>query len=168
MPAPVIDSPRTRSMNSWPSPVKSAGRGSSSSTFSWASTSVPAATSPTSGMWRVGRSSAAGVVEPGSDLTSMARGLVGVAPEVAEALEAGQVGVDGGRGREPHRLADLAHRRRVAAVAGVGDDAVEDPLLALGEFGIGHACSFRRDEVGRSAWCPADEVGAAERVFVSL
>ncbi len=66
MPASIIESPRTRSMNSSPSPVKSDGSGSTSSTFSWASTSVPAATSPTSGTWTTGRRSRSDAPEVGS------------------------------------------------------------------------------------------------------
>ena len=41
--------PRTVNMKSVPEPVKSSGSGKSSSTFSWARTPTPAATSPTSG-----------------------------------------------------------------------------------------------------------------------
>ena len=69
--------PRTRNMNRSPSvPVKSDGTGSTSSTFSCASTSVPAATSPTSGTCRTGRRSMA-APEDGSYRISMARGFVG-------------------------------------------------------------------------------------------
>jgi len=50
MPASIIESPRTFNMKSSPSPVKSIGSGTRSSTFSCASTLTPAATSPTSGM----------------------------------------------------------------------------------------------------------------------
>ena len=77
MPASIIESPRTRRMKRSPSPVRSAGTGSVSSMFSWASTSVPAATSPTTGTWRTGRRST-GAPESGSKRTSMARGFVGL------------------------------------------------------------------------------------------
>ena len=63
-------------MKSCPSPVKSSGSGRSSSTFSCASTSVPAATSPTRGTCVVGRRWRA-APDSGSHLTSMARGLLG-------------------------------------------------------------------------------------------
>ncbi len=66
-----------------------------------------------------------------------------VSPQVALALEDGQVGVDGrGRG-EPHHLADLADRRRVAAVPDRLGDAVED-LFSLGAQDLGHPASVRR------------------------
>ena len=64
-------------------------------------------------------------------------GLGRVAAQVALALEHGQVGVDGRGGGEADRLADLAHRRRVAAVADRLGDAVED-LLPLGAQYLGH------------------------------
>jgi hypothetical protein len=76
MPASIMESPRTLSMNRSPSPVKSAGSGNTSSTFSWAKTLVPAATSPTSGTCRTGRRSMA-ASELGSHRTSIARGFVG-------------------------------------------------------------------------------------------
>ncbi len=76
IPASIMDSPLTLSMKSSPSPVRSAGRGMTSSTFSLASTPVPAATSPTSGTWQTGRRSMM-APEPASHRTSMALGLVG-------------------------------------------------------------------------------------------
>jgi hypothetical protein len=63
----------------------------------------------------------------------MARGP----PQISLALKHGQVGMDGGGGREADRLADLAHRWRVAAIPdGIGD-AVQN-LLALGAEYLGH------------------------------
>src|SRR4029079_3590927 len=64
-------------------------------------------------------------------------GLRGVAPEEAEALEAGEVGVDGARAREPDRLADLPHARGVAPVAEGRLDEVEDLSLLAAERGAG-------------------------------
>ena len=104
--------------------------------FSWASTSVPAATSPTRGTWRTGRRSTA-APELGSQRTSMARGLVGSRTQVAEALEGGEVGVHRRGGGEADRLADLAHRRRVAPVALVLLDDLEDLALTGGDV-LGH------------------------------
>ena len=60
-------------------------------------------------------------------------GLRGVAPEVALVLEGGEVGVDRGARREPDGLADLTHARRVAALADLGVDELEDLALAFGE-----------------------------------
>ena len=123
-------------MNSSPSPVKSAGTGSSSSTFSSASTSVPAATSPTSGTWRTGRRSIDGArvrVPPHLDGTRLGR----VAAQVAEALQRVEVAVHRGRGREADGLADLADRRRVAALAHLQLDEVEHLALAGGDLGPG-------------------------------
>ena len=136
-PASIIESPRTRSMNRSPSPVKSAGRGSVSSMFSWASTSVPAATSPTRGTWRTGRRST-GAPEVASKRTSMARGLVGSRRRKPSFCRVARWAwtVDGRR--EAHRLADLAHRRRVAPVALVLLDDLEDLPLAGGERDVGH------------------------------
>ena len=136
MPASIIESPRTRSMNSSPSPVKSAGTGSSSSTFSSASTSVPAATSPTSGTWRTGRRSMAapGVrVPPHLDRAGLGR----VAAQEAETLQRVQVAVHRRRRREADGLADLAHRRRVAALAHLELDEVEHLALAGRDLGPG-------------------------------
>ena len=42
-----------------------------------------------------------------------------------------------GGGREPHRLADLAHRRRVALLALMGSDEVENLSPLAGELGVG-------------------------------
>ena len=73
-------------------------------------------------------------------------GLGRVPAQVALPLEHGEVGVDGGRGGQSDRLADLADRRRVAAVADRLGDAVED-LLPLGAQYLGHGslrCPVRR------------------------
>ena len=45
--------------------------------------------------------------------------------------------MDGGRRREVDRLGDLAHRRRIAALAEGRGDVVDDPLLASGVV-LGH------------------------------
>ena len=119
MPASIIESPRTRSMNRSPSPVKSAGSGQHLLDV------------------LLGQDVGAGgdvaderdvAHRPALDDGARRRvaadldgaGLGGVAPQVAEALERGEVVVHGGGRGEPHGLADLAHRRRVAAVAQVG------------------------------------------------
>ena len=68
-------------------------------------------------------------------------GLGRVPGEVALALEHGQVGVDGGRGGEPDRLADLAHRGRIAPLPLAVGDEVED-LLPLPAQDLGHRVSF--------------------------
>jgi hypothetical protein len=57
-------------------------------------------------------------------------GLGGVAPQVAPLLESGQVGVHRRRRGQAHRLTDLAHRRRVAALAHVLFDDLEDLSLS--------------------------------------
>src|ERR1700754_3907544 len=44
--------------------------------------------------------------------------------------------VDGRRRRQPDRLADVAHRRRVAVLGRVALDEVEDLLLALGQVQV--------------------------------
>ena len=136
-PASIIESPRTRSMNRSPSPVKSAGSGRSSSTFCCASTSAPAATSPTRGTWRTGRRSSA-APELGSHRTSMARGLAGsrrrnpIFWRVARCV----CTVDGEV--RPDGLADLADRRRIAPVTHVRLDDLEDLALASGQGDLGH------------------------------
>ena len=56
----------------------------------------------------------------------------------SRAAERVEVAVHGRRRGEPDRLADLAHRRRVAAVAGLGLDELEDVALAGGESLVGH------------------------------
>ena len=56
------------------------------------------------------------------------------------ALERGQVGVDGGRRREPDRLADLPHRRRIALLPQVQGDEIQD-FAALAAQGLGHGLS---------------------------
>ena len=117
-------------------PVKSSGRGKSSSTFSWASTPVPAATSPTRGTWRTG---------PGIDDGLGGRvvadldgpGLGGVPAQVPLALEHGQMGVDRRRRGEADRLADLADRRGIAPLPHRLGDEVQN-LLALAAQCLGH------------------------------
>src|SRR5690606_17432427 len=66
------------------------------------------------------------------DLEGPGRG--GVAPEVAPALQGGEVGVHGGGGGEADGLADLAHRRRVAVLARVPLDDLEDLSLAVRQW----------------------------------
>ena len=71
----------------------------------------------------------------------MARGLVGSRSQHAELLEVRQMRVNGGGRGQPDRLADVAHRRRIAVVADVALDEVEDLLLSLGEVQLDHADS---------------------------
>src|SRR4029079_14746986 len=80
-------------------------------------------------------------------------GLRGVAPEEAEALEAGEVGVDGARAREPDRLADLPHARGVAPVAEGRLDEVEDLSLLAAERGAGVGHRWRSPCVERAFLC---------------
>jgi hypothetical protein len=56
-----------------------------------------------------------------------------VAPQVSGPLEVGQVGVDGRRRGEPHRLADLAHGGRIPVRVHVADDELVDLSLTLRE-----------------------------------
>ncbi len=105
-----------------------------SSTFSAASTPVPAATSPTSGTLRTGRRSMTGAgarLERDLDRTGLAR----VAAEVALVLQRREVGVHGGRRRQPDGLADLPDARRVALLPGLRVDELEHLALAGGEPG---------------------------------
>ena len=60
----------------------------------------------------------------------MARGLVGSRRMKPEPLERVEVGVDGRRGRETDRLADLADRRRIAPFGDLRLDEDEDLSLA--------------------------------------
>ena len=54
-----------------------------------------------------------------------------IAPQQPDLLEVGQMRVHRRGRREPDRLADVAHRRRIAVLRGVLLDEVEDLLLAL-------------------------------------
>ena len=148
-------------MNRSPSPVKSAGRGSSSSTFSCASTSVPAATSPTSGTWRAGRRSIA-APDDGSHRTSMARGLVGSRRRKPSRCRVfrWEWTVDGEV--RPDGLADLTDRRGIAAVADVLLDDLEDLALAVGEHDVGHG-GHRTDVRPRRVKHPFDLGSALAR-----
>ena len=119
-----------------------------SSTFSAARTPVPAATSPRRGTLRTGRRSMA-VPVLGSSATSMARGLRGVAAEVALVLQRREVGVHGRGRRQADGLADLAHARRIALLARLGVDELEHLPLAGGQAGrsaasggLGAACAL--------------------------
>ena len=62
-------------------------------------------------------------------------GLRGVAGEVALVLQGREVRVDRGARREADGLADLPDARRVAAVADLGVDELEDLALAGGQIG---------------------------------
>ena len=64
--------------------------------------------------------------------------LGGVAAQVAEALQRAQVAVHRRRRGEADRLADLAHRRRIAAVADLLFDEHQHLALAAGELLRGH------------------------------
>ena len=68
--------------------------------------------------------------------------LAGVAADEAPVLEGGQVGVDGRRGGEADRRADLADRRWIAALSGLGVDELKDLLLSLAEPCLGHGAFF--------------------------
>ena len=77
--------------------------------------------------------------------------LGGVAPQEPEALEVGEVSVDGRGRRESNGRADLAHGRRVAVLCGVVVDEREDLALArreLGGGGIGVRTHVRRLDRG--------------------
>ena len=69
-------------------------------------------------------------------------GLAGITVEEAAVLEGGQVRVDGRRGGEADRRADLADRRWIAALAGLGVDELKDLLLSLAEPCLGHGAFF--------------------------
>ena len=60
-----------------------------------------------------------------------------IAHEVASVFEVVEVGLDSCRGLQADRLADLTHRRGVAPVVLMLDDAVEDFSLSSGEC-VGH------------------------------
>src|SRR5215204_3282159 len=47
--------------------------------------------------------------------------------------------MNGGRGREPDRLSDVAHGRRIAVLADIALDEVEDLLLTLREVQLDHS-----------------------------
>ena len=96
--------------------------------FSSARTGSPAATSPTKRQPGTAQR-LLGLVDQELDRARLRR----VAPQEADLLEVRQVRVHRGGGVEPDRLADLAHRRRVAGLRRVLADVVEDLLLALGQ-----------------------------------
>jgi len=56
-----------------------------------------------------------------------------VTTQVPLVLERGEVRVHGGRGREAHGLADLAHARRVTTAPDLAIDELEHLALALGQ-----------------------------------
>jgi hypothetical protein len=58
-------------------------------------------------------------------------GLRGIPLDDAEALQLGEVRVHSGGGMKSHRLADLPDRGRIAVLAEVAADVVEDLPLAL-------------------------------------
>ena len=59
--------------------------------------------------------------------------------QIAELLESGEVGVNGGRAVQADRLGDLTNRRRVAALAHALVNELENAALAVGELVFGHA-----------------------------
>ena len=61
--------------------------------------------------------------------------LVGVALQVAEFLQRGEVVVHRGRRRQPDGLANLAHRRGISALAHAVFDVDENLALTIGESG---------------------------------
>ena len=80
-----------------------------------------------------------------------ARGLAGSRREEPEALEVGEVCVDGRGRRESYGRADLAHGRRVAVLCGVVVDEREDLALARCELrggGFGMRTHVRRVDPG--------------------
>ena len=76
------------------------------------------------------RIAADGVADRAVEQLDRAR-LGRVAPQQADPLEVRQVRMHRRRRREPDRLPDVAHRRRIAVPRRVPADEVEDLLLAL-------------------------------------
>ena len=68
-------------------------------------------------------------------------GFGGVAAQIAQLFEGLQMRVDGRSGGEADGLTDLPHRRRVAALAQLLLDHVEDALLTGGQIRC-HGSSF--------------------------
>ena len=66
-----------------------------------------------------------------------------VAPQQSRALEVGEMRVNGRRRRQPDRLADLAHRRRIAVPVDVLDEEVPDLLLSACQLDVAHDASPR-------------------------
>ena len=136
-PASIIESPRTRRTNSPSSPPASGGTSTYSSMFSSARIGSPAATWPTSGRprgrpaadarsWTVSRTPRDRAVEQ-LDRARLRR----IAPQQPGLLEVREVRVHRRRRGQADRLADVAHRRRIAVLRRVPLDEVEDLLLAL-------------------------------------
>ena len=76
--------------------------------------------------------------------TSMARGALGVAPQVAELLELRELVGDAGEAGQADGVADFAHGRRVAVVRHGALDGFQDLLLPDGEaLGGRAACGLR-------------------------
>jgi hypothetical protein len=128
--------------------------------FSSASTGAPAATEPTTGSrrprrppgppsrpCRARRRDAADRAIEQLDGARLGR----IAAQQAGLLEVRQVRVDGRGGRQPDRLADVAHGGRIAVARRVLLDELEDLLLALGEVHGGG--SLRGFSAGRSNVC---------------
>src|SRR5213079_3167416 len=106
--------------------------------FSSARTGCPAATWPTSGR-PLGRTMLRTLSAAGRSVQQLdGPGLGRIAPQQADLLQVGQVGMDGGRRGQTHRLPDVANRGRIAVLRGVALDEVEDLLLALREVEIDH------------------------------
>jgi hypothetical protein len=83
-------------------------------------------------------------------------GLGRITPQQPDALQVGQVGMDGRRGGQADCLADVAHGRRVPVLRRVALDELEDLLLSLGQV---HAVNSFSGSA-RSA--------SVEHVFVNL
>ena len=134
MPASIIESPRTRSMNSSPSPVKSAGHrqqlldvllGEHVGAGGDVADERHVAHRPPL------HHGARSWVPADLDGPRLGR----VAAEVAEALQRVEVAVHRRRRGQPDGLTDLADRGRVAAVAHLLLDEVEHLALAGGDLG---------------------------------
>ena len=113
MPASIIESPRTRSMKSWPSPVKSSGSGQRLLDV-LGREDAGAGGDVADERDVADRAALDGRAGVGLEQISIARGLRGVAAEVALVLQRREVRVHRGARREADGLADLAHARRVA------------------------------------------------------
>ena len=136
IPALIIESPLTRSRNSSPPRESGSGTARYSSMFSSASSGPPAATSPTSGsLCDVGlRDRRRLRLAAQLDRARLRR----VALDQTRALEVREVRVDGRRGREADRLADLADGGWVPVRVRVLRQEVENLALPFRE----HWASF--------------------------
>ena len=128
MPASIIESPLTRRRNSSPPRASGSGTARYSSTFCSASSGPPAAISPTSGSRWTSAACAAARLRVAAQLERARLGRVAL--DQPGALEVREVRVHGRRRGEPDRLADLAHRRRVAVRVHVVGQELPDLLLS--------------------------------------